>query len=134
MAGKGPKPIPPTPLTSNMKEKYLQLQAAALARSLKGVDFEFNPKSKEDLVKLQVDLMHLCLQKELIPDQLVPLNQGVRNLIQLIVPELTQPVSPAVDPVKVVVALMEGLPFEEREKAITILRRQVVQEAAPRTS
>ena len=48
--------------------------------------------------------------------------------------ESSQAVGPALDPVKVVVALMEGLPFEEREKAITILRRQVVQEAAPRTS
>lgn len=48
--------------------------------------------------------------------------------------EPSQREGPALDPVKVVVALMEGLPFEEREKAIAILRGQVIQEAPARTS
>ena len=59
------------------------------------------------------------------------------DLARLAFPQETEPSQAAgsvLDPVKVVVALMEGLPFEQREKAISILRQQIVQEAAPRTS
>lgn len=111
-----------------MKEKYLQLQAAALARSLKPVDFKFSPANKEDLVKLQVDLMHLSLQKELSPDHLGPLNQGVRNLIQLIAPpqsanvNVTQQV--AVDPDQIISGFLNTLPAELRNGIIAYGRKQ----------
>jgi hypothetical protein len=67
-------------------------------------------------------------------DRLHKISTDLAKLAFPQVPELSQPAGPVLDPVKVVVALMEGLPFEQREKAITILRKQVVQETAPRIS
>ena len=67
-------------------------------------------------------------------DRLHKISTDLAKLAFPQVPEPSHAAGPVLDPVKVVVALMEGLPFEEREKVITILRRQVVQEAAPRTS
>jgi len=58
-----------------------------LARSLQSIDFEFKPENKDQLIDLQVALMHLNLERKLHSADFAAHNTAVRNLIQLIAPQ-----------------------------------------------
>jgi len=75
------------PLPSKIKQQFQQLQVALLARSLQSIDFQFKPENKDQLIDLQVALMHLNLQRKLHSADFAAQNTAVRNLIQLIAPQ-----------------------------------------------
>jgi len=75
------------PLPSKIKQQFQQLQVALLARSLQSVDFPFDPADKDQLIDLQVTLMHLNLQRKLHSADFAAQNTAVRNLVQLIAPQ-----------------------------------------------
>lgn len=58
-----------------------------LARSLQSIDFQFKPENKDQLIDLQVTLMHLNLQRKLHSADFAAQNTAVRNLVQLIAPQ-----------------------------------------------
>ena len=68
---------------AQQKAKFQGLQLALLERSLESTDFEFNPKNREDLRTLQVDLLHRHLQRTISPQDFALGNQAVGNLIRI---------------------------------------------------
>jgi hypothetical protein len=76
-------PYPPPP-ASDVKARFLQLQLANMARSMKPADFPFDPKTKEELRKVQVELMHKQLQREISQNDFALQTTAVNNLVRIL--------------------------------------------------
>ena len=130
------EPEKSTTTPSTIKEEFQRVQLALFIRSLQNIDFEFNTANKEDLIKLQADIMHLGLQRKLAAQDLGAFSHSIRNLIQLVAPpqgpqvNVTQQM--AVDPEQAVAGFVNTLPSELRN-AINAYVQQRVRElrAAP---
>jgi hypothetical protein len=65
-------------------EQFKKVQLALLARSLQNIDFQFDPTSRDGLVSLQADLLHLALQRKLSAPDASACSHAVRNLVNLV--------------------------------------------------
>jgi hypothetical protein len=72
----------PPPLTKN-REQFQRLQLALLARSMQPADFKFDPKTREDLRSLQVELLHRHLLRTISATDFALGNQAVGNLSRI---------------------------------------------------
>lgn len=68
-------------------EQFKKVQLALLARSLQNIDFEFDVTTREGLISLQAELLHLSLQRKLSAPDASACSHQIRNLIQLVVPD-----------------------------------------------
>jgi hypothetical protein len=83
-------------LVAASRAKLIAAQANVLEQALEPVDWDFDPKTTEELRSLQLEVMHRYLKRELSPQDAGLLMQGVGGggLIKIILPA---PQAPAVD-------------------------------------
>jgi vacuolar-type H+-ATPase subunit I/STV1 len=65
------------------KVRFQNAQLAILERSLEVADFQFNPKNREDLRQLQIELLHRQLQRTISQTDFALGNQAIGNLIRI---------------------------------------------------
>ena len=81
-------PTTPPPVKDPLKEQFQKLQLALYARALKPVDWKIPiPKTKDDVVALQVELMNRNFERTITPDDFSGCNQAVKTLAGIICPK-----------------------------------------------
>lgn len=124
------KPSPEGGPLEIRKLQFQELQLALQARALKPVQVRIQvPESKDDLVKLQVDLMQWNFDRKITAEDYALGNQALRNVGNWILPAPTAPES--VDKERLVAEFVNGLPPELHNAIVAYGRKRAQEALAP---